>query len=140
MSRSVLIVDDNSRVRKIMRQFFETLTDWVVAGEAGDGSEAIEKARKLRPDLILLDFSMPNLNGVESASILKKMLPRVSIIMFTFFDGAVGTRLSSAVGVDLVVPKANGLTGLVKAIRQLLGQNGMLFSNGADSTPGTARE
>jgi DNA-binding NarL/FixJ family response regulator len=129
---SVLIVDDNQRIRKVMRRFFETLPDWKVGGEAGDGTEAIEKAIELRPDLILLDFSMPNMNGVEAASVLKKMLPDVHIVVFTMFDDALGSRLVSAVGVDLIVPKSEGLTGLVKAIQRLMGTDGMTGQAKAD--------
>ena len=129
---SVLIVDDNQRIRKVMRRFFETLPDWIVRGEAGDGTEAIEKAMELRPDLILLDFSMPNMNGVEAASVLKKALPDVHIVVFTMFDDALGSRLVSAVGVDLIVPKSEGLTGLVKAIQHLMGTDGMIGQAKAD--------
>ncbi len=123
---SVLIVDDNQMVRKVMRHFFETLPDWKVGGEAEEGAEAVQKAAELKPDLILLDFSMPNMNGIEAASVLKKMLPDVHIIVFTIFDDALGSSLVSAVGVDLVVPKADGLTGLAKAIQRLMGTDGMM--------------
>jgi DNA-binding NarL/FixJ family response regulator len=121
MSKSVLIVDDSQVVREVMRDFFETQADWKVGGEAGDGVEAIQKARELKPDLILLDFSMPYMNGLEAASVLKKMLPNVHIIAFTMFADALGSRLSSAVGVDLVVPKSEGLTVLAKALQSLMG-------------------
>jgi len=123
---SVLIVDDNQMVRKVMRHFFETLPDWKVGGEAEEGAEAVQKAAELKPDLILLDFSMPNMNGIEAASVLKKMLPDVHIIVFTIFDDALGSSLVSAVGVDLVVPKAEGLTGLAKAIQNLMGTPGLI--------------
>jgi DNA-binding NarL/FixJ family response regulator len=109
-----------------MRHFFETLPDWKVGGEAEEGAEAVKKAAELKPDLILLDFSMPNMNGIEAASVLKKMLPDVHIIVFTIFDDALGSSLVSAVGVDLVVPKAEGLTGLEKAIQRLMGTGGMI--------------
>ena len=122
MSKSVLIVDDSQVVREVMRDFFETQADWKVGGEAGDGVEAIQKARELKPDLILLDFSMPKMNGLEAASVLKKMLPNVHIIAFTMFADALGSKLSSAV--DLVVPKAEGLTVLAKAVQSLLGTAG----------------
>jgi DNA-binding NarL/FixJ family response regulator len=121
MSKSVLIVDDSQVVREVMRDFFETQADWKVGGEAGDGVEAIQKASELKPDLILLDFSMPYMNGIEAASVLKKMLPDVRIIAFTMFADALGSKLSSAVGVDLVVPKAEGLTVLAKALESLMG-------------------
>jgi DNA-binding NarL/FixJ family response regulator len=124
MPNSVLIVDDSSVVRKVMRNFFERRTDWKIGGEAGDGAEAIQKARELKPDLILLDFSMPNMNGIEAASELKRILPDAHIIVFTMFDDALGSRLSSAAGVDLVVPKAEGLTVLVKAVQHFLADSG----------------
>jgi DNA-binding NarL/FixJ family response regulator len=123
MPNSVLIVDDSPVIRKVMRDFFEELTDWKISGEAGDGSEAIQMAGQLRPDLILLDFSMPNMNGIEAASVLKKLLPAAHIVVFTMFDDALGSRLSCAVGVDLVISKADGLSGLVKAVHDLLEAN-----------------
>ena len=129
MSKSVLIVDDSAVVRKVMHQFFERLADWEVGGEAADGAEAIQKAMELRPELILLDVSMPRLNGIETASILKKMMPDSHIIVFTMFDDALGSRLTSAVGVDLIVPKAAGLTGLMKAVQHLMGTTGLIKAN-----------
>ena len=121
MPKSVLIVDDSQVVREVLRDFFETLADWKVGGEAADGAEAIQKAREVKPDLILLDFSMPIMNGIEAASELKKILPDVHIIVFTMFADALGSRLSVADGVDLVVPKAEGLTVLAKAVQSLGG-------------------
>ena len=123
MASSVLIVDDNQMVRKVVRHFFESLPDWKVGGEAGEGAEAVRKAAELKPNLILLDFSMPNMNGIEAASVLKKMLPDVHIIMFTRFDDVLGSSLVSAAGVDLVVPKSEGLTGLVKVIQPLMNRD-----------------
>ena len=128
MSASVLIVDDNQMVRKVMRHFFETLPDWKVGGEAEAGADAIQKATELKPDLILLDFSMPTMNGLEAASVLKKKLPDAYIIVFTIFDDALGSSLVSAFGVDLVVPKAEGLPGLEKAVKRLMGTDGKLLS------------
>jgi DNA-binding NarL/FixJ family response regulator len=130
MSNSVLIIDDNQSVRKVMRSFFERLTDWTVKGEASDGVEAIQEAIELKPDLILLDFSMPNLNGVEAASVLKKLIPDVHIIVFTMFDDALGPRISLAVGIDLVVPKAAGLTSLVKSVQHFMGTAGLIKNTG----------
>jgi len=129
MLKSVLIVDDSAIVRKVMRQFFERLADWEVGGEAVDGAEAIQKAMELKPELILLDVSMPRLNGIEAASVLKKMMPYSHIIVFTLFDDALGSRLTSAVGVDLIVSKAEGLTGLVKAVQHLMGTTGLIKAN-----------
>ncbi len=134
MPKSVLLVDDSQLVRKVMRDFFEALTDWEIGAEAGDGAEAIQRAFEVKPDLILLDFSMPNMNGVEAASVLKKMLPNVYIVVFTMFDAALGSRLSSAAGVDLVVSKTEGLTALVNAVQHFMGATG-LIKGGADGFP-----
>jgi DNA-binding NarL/FixJ family response regulator len=132
MPKSVLIVDDSETVRRVTREFFEERDDWKVVGEASDGVEAILWAMRANPDLILLDFSMPRLNGIEAASVLKKMLPRASIVMFTVFDDALSSRLCVQVGVDLVVPKAEGLNGLVKAVQQLTGNDGRIGQTLAD--------
>jgi len=129
---SVLIVDDNQMVRRVLHNFFKTLPDWKVAGEACQGVEAILKATELKPDLILLDFSMPKLNGIQAASVLKKILPHVRIIVFTIFDDALGSTVSSAVGVDLVVSKEEGLGGLVKALHSLMRTTGTKGQANAD--------
>ena len=119
MQKSVLLVDNSQIVRRVMRDFFEARTDWKIGGEAGDGAEAIEKAKELKPDLILLDFAMPNMNGMQAAPVLKKIVPKSYIIVFTMYSEALGSTLCSAEGVDLVVPKAEGLTVLVKALQEL---------------------
>ena len=118
MSKAVLIVDDNGIVRKVLHEFFDILEGWEV-GEAADGTEAIQSARELKPELILLDLCMPGLNGIEAAAVLKRMIPESYVILFTAFDDASSSRLRSAVGVDLIVPKAEGLTGLLKAVQRL---------------------
>lgn len=111
-----------------MRDFFNTLADWKVGGEAQDGVEAIQKARELKPDLILLDFSMPKMNGLEAASALKKILPDVHIIVFTMYADALGSRLSSEAGVDLVVSKAEGLKVLAKTLESFVGTTQLIRS------------
>jgi DNA-binding NarL/FixJ family response regulator len=121
LPKSVLIVDDNGAVRSAIRGFFDTLSAWKIVGEAQDGVEAIRLAEKLEPDLVLLDFSMPRLNGVEAASVLKKKLPLTQIVAFTVFDDALSSNLCLHVGIDLVVAKADGLNGLMKAVQQLMG-------------------
>ena len=128
MPISVLIVDDSKLVRGVLRDYLKALTDWSIAGEAEDGPEAIEKAKELKPDLILLDFSMPKMNGIETASQLKKMMPGVHIVVFTMFEKSLGSRLSSAFGVDLVVPKAEGLASLVESVQHLMGTAGPIKS------------
>lgn len=83
-SKRILIVDDLPQIRKLMRAYLEEETDTSVCGEAIDGFDAIEKAQNLKPDLIILDASMPRMNGIEAAPKLKKLLPETAIILFTF--------------------------------------------------------
>jgi two-component system, NarL family, response regulator NreC len=140
MPMSVLIVDDSAALRNAMRDFFETLPDWTVGGEAKDGTDAVQKALALKPELIILDCSMPNMNGLEAASVIKKMLPNVYIIVFTLFDDALGARLSSAAGVDLIIPKADGLTGLVKALQKFVGTSTGLQPKTTLPLPGASEQ
>jgi DNA-binding NarL/FixJ family response regulator len=112
-----------------MRHFLEAQTDWQIAGEAADGADAIKKATDLKPNLILLDFSMPTMNGIEAASVLKKMAPDACVVMFTMFSDSLGAVLNAAVGVDLIVNKVEGLGNLVQSVKRLMETAGQSKSN-----------
>ena len=129
MPKSILIVDDSDTVREVIRFFLEGQEDLSVCGEAVDGVDAIEKAKALRPDLILLDLAMPRMNGVEAASILKKTMPDVPIILFTMYNEALGQSLAAAVGVSMVVSKPDGMSKLVQCVHSLLKAPGELPLN-----------
>src|SRR6202171_1000412 len=114
MPKSILIVDDSATVRTVIRAFLEGQTNFEVCGEAADGVDAIEKAKKLKPDLIVLDLLMPRMNGVEAASVLKGVMPSVPIVLFTMYEEALGNALTTAVGVSAVLSKPDGLGRLVE--------------------------
>jgi two-component system nitrate/nitrite response regulator NarL len=82
----VLIVDDHALLRQGVRNTIEPQEDFEVVGEAEDGAEALAKAKELKPDLILMDISMPHGNGLEALSAIKRELPDVKIIMLTVHD------------------------------------------------------
>jgi len=82
----VLIVDDHALLRRGVRNTIEPEEDFEVVGEAEDGAEALAKAQELKPDLILMDISMPYGNGLEALSAIKRELPDVKIIMLTVHD------------------------------------------------------
>lgn len=82
--RRVLIVDDSAAIRNALREMFER-EGWNVCGEASDGQEAIGKAQALTPDVIVLDLSMPVMNGLTAASVLKNLVPSSRLILFTSF-------------------------------------------------------
>src|SRR5438270_7582192 len=121
----ILIVDDNPNIRHLLRVYVETQTSFKICGEAGHGVEAIEKARDLQPDLVLLDLSMPVLGGAEAASVLKAMLPRTKIILFSMHMDAVPRSLATAIGVDLALSKSDGITKLGEHLKKLLAAKGV---------------
>ena len=82
----VLLVDDHAPFRQWVRNIIEREEDLEVVGEAEDGTEALAKARELKPDLILMDMNMPHGNGLEAVSAIKRELPGVKIIMLTVHD------------------------------------------------------
>jgi DNA-binding NarL/FixJ family response regulator len=118
--KRILIVDDSATIRQIIRTFFEKQSGIEICGEAVDGLDAIEKAEELKPDLIVLDLAMPNLNGVETASILKRRMPKTPIILFTMYDELASQSLIASVGVTAVISKPDGVRKLVESARNLL--------------------
>jgi len=118
---TVLIVDDYPAVRSAIRAGLERYSGFVVCGEAADGADAIEKATKLKPDFILLDLSMPRMNGMEAASILKRLMPNVVIVAFSMYAELLGRSLPSTLGIDAVIDKLAGIEKVVECARNLLG-------------------
>jgi CheY-like chemotaxis protein len=80
---TILIVDDHASIRTAVRDLFESPLASVVCGEAENGVDAIAKAQQLKPDLIVLDLSMPVMNGFEAAKIFRDLFPAVPIFMLT---------------------------------------------------------
>jgi DNA-binding NarL/FixJ family response regulator len=115
----VLIADDNEVVRTLIRKFLEERTDVKVCAETGDGRETLDTALRVEPDLVILDVLMPNLNGIEVASILKKNLPSAKMILFSMY-GEYVKALAYKAGVDIVLPKPDGLSPLKDAVDSML--------------------
>jgi two-component system nitrate/nitrite response regulator NarL len=103
--KRVLIVDDNFAVRSMVRQVFELEPEFEVSGEAENGVEALQKAATLKPDLIILDLSMPLMTGLDAAPQLMEILPAARIILFTVEEGNEVERLARVGGIHVVVLK-----------------------------------
>ena len=101
---TVLIVDDHPAIRKALRGYFER-SNLAECGEAVNGLDAIEKAKQLNPDLVVLDFCMPVMNGIEAAQALKEVMPGVPVFMLTAYFGASMERLAKESGVSGVFSK-----------------------------------
>jgi DNA-binding NarL/FixJ family response regulator len=116
----VLTVDDHRLVREGLTNLLRIHPDIDVVGEASDGDEAVAKARTLDPDVILMDISMPGMNGITATKLIKKEMPRIKIIMLTMLDqeGYVYEAVKS--GATGYLLKNTGLEELVKAIKEVL--------------------
>jgi two-component system, NarL family, nitrate/nitrite response regulator NarL len=115
-----LIVDDNAVVRSALRGFLEDVAKMDVCGEAGDGYAAIEAAKKAQPQLVLMDVSMPVMNGIEAASVIRAIAPDTRIILFTMFADDLGHSIARAAGIDLIISKSDGAPALIAALRRVL--------------------
>ncbi len=118
--KRVLLVDDNSVVRSLVRQLFELTPDFEISGEAENGRDAVEKAESLKPDLIILDLSMPVMTGLDAAPLLRKLLPDTRIILFTVQDGPHVEQLARAAGIHAVVSKNQLASKLILQARAML--------------------
>ncbi|MGH9551636.1 MAG: response regulator transcription factor, partial [Terriglobales bacterium] len=83
MAPRILVVDDTQAIRRSLRLHLEMETDWEICGEAENGRDAVERVKELQPDVVLLDLSMPLMNGLEAARPIKAIAPRTHILMFT---------------------------------------------------------
>jgi two-component system, NarL family, response regulator NreC len=119
MDKRILIVDDCAPIRGLIREFIELRPGIKVCGEAADGFEGVEKGLELKPDAIILDFSMPRMNGLQAALMLHQMAPDTPLILFTIFNDAVMDRLARNVGVASVISKSDQLTRLADEVQRL---------------------
>jgi DNA-binding NarL/FixJ family response regulator len=91
-----------------------------VCGEAENGREAIQKAQELHPDLIVLDLSMPVMNGVEAASVLRRLMPTVPLIVFSDYSDVFSAEEARSIGISALVSKSDHISVLVNKARALL--------------------
>jgi DNA-binding NarL/FixJ family response regulator len=120
----ILIVDDNPSVRAALRMCFKMKTDWIVCGEAESGDAAIEMAHSVKPDVVLLDYAMPEMNGLEAARILSTLVPKCAILMYTMFASPDLSELAHAAGVRAVLSKeVNGIGAVIEAIEAVASDN-----------------
>ena len=117
--RTVLVVDDVPLIRKAVAQAF--LCDgFAICGEADNGRDAIDLVKKLNPDLIVLDLSMPIMNGLQAAPELRRLAPKTPIILLTLYGSELANRQPFELGVDLVVSKTEDLRTLVQKAHELM--------------------
>jgi DNA-binding NarL/FixJ family response regulator len=118
----ILIVDDSAIIRKTLRATLEQQGGWEVCGEAANGREGIEKALRLKPDVIVLDLAMPVMNGLDAARELTRLLPSVPLLMFTNFETARLKQEALSAGISTLVSKSESVGVLISGLQALLGR------------------
>jgi len=116
----ILIADDHESGRTLLKTLLTGQRNWAVCGEAVNGLDAVRKAAELKPDLIVLDFSMPILDGVQTATEILKLTPAVPIVFFTLHNSPQLEAEAARIGVRKVVSKSEAMT-LIAALEHVLG-------------------
>jgi PAS domain S-box-containing protein len=116
----ILIADDHEIVRQGMRSLFSLRSNWDVCGEAVDGRDAIEKAKQLQPDVVLLDISMPLLNGLEAARVIRKEVPHSQILIVSQHEAAHMRTTALEAGARGYVAKSELSRELLAAVEAVL--------------------
>ncbi len=117
MPRRILFVDNSEIVRRLIRTCLESL----VCGEAMDCPDAAQRVREVASDVIVLGLSMPQMNGLEAAAVLRSMLLRVPIVLFTLHQDTVSEKRAQAVGIRAVVSNSDRIEVLPELILNFVG-------------------
>jgi DNA-binding NarL/FixJ family response regulator len=112
----ILIADDSPTVRAGLKLLLQYHEDWTVCGEAEDGEDAVKKAAELKPDVILLDISMPAMDGLSAAELIRRDAPETEILIVTHFESLDLARYAAQTGVRAYITKSRIGTDLEKAI------------------------
>ncbi len=113
----VIIADDHAVVRSGLKQLFSEQEDMAVVGEAGDGREALEKAKTLKPDVIVLDIAMPGVSGLEAVSLIREAVPSCRIVVLSMHGKETFVRQVLSSGALAYVLKASPVSDVLEAVR-----------------------
>jgi DNA-binding NarL/FixJ family response regulator len=121
MSARILLVDDHEVILEGIRTLVERSgRDWQICGIARNGQEAIEMARVLRPDVVVLDISMPVMNGVDAAKAMIKENQHARILLFTMHDSQRMVNEAKSAGARGYVVKSQAARSLIRAVDEIL--------------------
>ena len=118
--RRILIVDDHELVRRCIQALLGSRKDWVVCGEAADGHQAVKEAKSLHPDLIIMDISMPNMNGLDAARIILREVRESRILIISQNDPTIVRRQAEEAHAHGFIEKSNIQRDLIAAVEGIL--------------------
>ena len=120
----ILVVDDHELVRRSIQTLLGSRKGWFVCGDAADGLQAVEEAKSLRPDLIIMDVSMPNMNGLDAARIILREVRESRILVISQNDPAIIRRQAIEARAHGFIEKSNIQRDLIAAVEGILSSDG----------------
>ncbi len=133
MTIRILLVDDHPIVRQGLKTLLEGRSGWEVIGEASDGAEAVEKAKDLKPDVMVLDVTMPRMNGLEACRVLRTQAPQLEILFVTQHDSPQMLREALEAGARGYVVKSNAARDLLRAVEAVSQHRVFTALNGVEA-------
>lgn len=116
----VFVCDDVDELRLLLKLGLEDAGDVAVVGEAGDGADAVEKAAEIRPDVILLDLSMPIMDGLEAIPLLRERVPGMKIVVVSGFAEGPASERALELGADRYVSKTADISEVREVVREVM--------------------
>lgn len=139
MPVKILIADDHEVVRQGIRTILKARPDWEIVGEAVNGNDAVEQAKKLDPDLIIMDITMPEKSGIEATREIVKLKLRPSVLIFTMHEAKNLAETVQAAGARGFVLKSRAARDLIEALQALIGGR-TFFGPDAEKSPDKTTE
>ena len=127
----IVLADDHEIVRSGLKSLISQQQDWSVCGEAGNGLEAVAKVVELKPDVVILDITMPVMSGLEAAVRIRQLAPTTRIVMLSMHDAVVMANLLSLSAPDAYLSKATANQDLVRTLNGLMEKQVMVSPNRA---------
>lgn len=123
----VLVVDDHALLRRGIQSIVKAWPGWEIAGESGTGEEAVDLAASLKPDIILMDISMPGMGGLEATKIICQQFPQAKVVMLTLHDSLEGVRTALQAGARGYLLKSDTEAEMMRAL-EIVAANGIYIS------------